>query len=371
LRIGIDAKWFFEGPPSGRVVVQNLVEQLISLPPRDELYIFLDRSSRGKVFPFMRPHVHLVYLWNGIGLLANVFVLPVQAWRLHLDVVLLQNFSPVISNFRRHAYVHDILFSEYPQFYTRTERLYLRPIAFLARFAHRLCTVSSTERKRMTDHGYGDNRRIDVVYHGVSPAFMPREDHDAASLQAVADRYALPALFVLYVGRLNVRKNIMNLLRAMPLLSDTSVPVVLVGGYDWKMPHLDALISELGIARRVLLTGPVYGGDLPLIYSLARVQCFPSYAESFGLPALEGMASGVPVVVSNRTCLPEICGDAALYADPDKPEDIAASIDRLLGDTELWTSQRQRGLERARQFDWRTSAENLLQSIHRAAATGR
>src|SRR5665213_1854855 len=166
MKIGIDAKWFFEGPPSGRVVVQNLVKHLVELPPNDELYIFLDRAAKGIAFPYLRPHVHLVYVWSGVNMLSNVFVLPFQAWNLHLDVVTLQNFSPIFSNFRRHAYIHDVLFSAYPQFYSRTERLYLWPLKYLSRFAHMLCTVSATEQRRMTDMGYGYARRIDVVYHG-------------------------------------------------------------------------------------------------------------------------------------------------------------------------------------------------------------
>ncbi len=132
------------------------------------------------------------------------------------------------------------------------------------------------------------------------------------------------------------------------------------------MPKIDDLLNELDIVDRVIFTGPVYGDDLPRIYALATVSCFVSYAESFGLPALEGMASGVPVVVSNRTCLPEICGDAALYANPDSPAEIAKGIDALLDDRQLWQSKRELGLSRPHDFTWRRSAETLLASAHRA-----
>jgi len=220
MKIGIDAKWFFEGPPSGRVVIRNLVKHLIELPPNDELYIILDKRAEGLDFPYQRPHVHLVYVWGGVNMLSNIFVVPFSAWNLHLDVLVFQNFSPLFSNFKRHAYIHDVLFKTHPQFYTRTERLYLWPLKYLAWFAHRLCTVSATEKKRMSEIGYGDERRIDVVYHGVDEEFMPRERQDGAALQAVAEKYALPDSFILYVGRLNVRKNVFNLLRALPLLKN-------------------------------------------------------------------------------------------------------------------------------------------------------
>ncbi len=365
MKIGIDAKWFFEGPASGRVVIRNLVKQLIELPPNDELYIFLDARAKGLDFPYLRPHVHLVYVWGGVNMLSNIFVLPFSAWSLHLDVLVFQNFSPFFSNFKRHAYIHDVLFKTHPQFYTRTERIYLWPLKYSACFAHRLCTVSATEKKRMADIGYGDEKRIDVVYHGVDEMFMPKELHDSAALQGVAAKYALPDSFILYVGRLNVRKNILNLLKALPLLKNCDIPLVVVGGYDWKMTNVDNLLAELGIAHRVIFTGPVYGDDLPCIYALATVQYFVSYAESFGLPALEGMASGVPVVVSNRTCLPEICADAALYAEPDSPEEIAERVDLLLNDDHVWRQQRERGLIRASNFTWQKSAEHLLKSAYR------
>jgi len=365
LKIGIDAKWFFEGPPSGRVVIRNLVKHLIGLPPENELYIFLDARAKELEFPYQQPHVHVIYVWGRVNMLSNVLVVPFSAWNLHLDVFVFQNFSPLFSNFKRLAYIHDVLFKTHPHFYTLTERLYLWPLKYLAWFADRLCTVSETERRRMAEIGYGGEQKTDVVYHGVDEAFMPRERHDSVALQAVAEKYNLPDTFILYVGRLNVRKNIFNLLRALPLLENSAVPLVIVGGYDWKMTSVDELLEELGIKHRVIFTGPVYGDDLPRIYALATVQCFVSYAESFGLPALEGMASGVPVVVSDRTCLPEICADAALYADPDNPHDIGMRVDQLLVGGELWQQQRKRGLMRAGDYTWKKSAENLLKSVYR------
>jgi glycosyltransferase involved in cell wall biosynthesis len=190
---------------------------------------------------------------------------------------------------------------------------------------------------------------------------MPREQHNEDKLKEVAHKYSLPESFILYVGRLNVRKNVFNLLKALPMLKNSSIPLVVVGGYDWKMTNVDSLLKDLGINERVIFTGPVYGDDLPRIYALATVLCFVSYAESFGLPALEGMASGVPVVVSDRTCLPEICADAALYANPDKPKEISQMIDRLLDDERLWQQQRDRGLVKARFYTWKKSAEKLLE----------
>lgn len=365
MKIGIDAKWFFNGPPSGRIVIRNLVENLINIKSNDELYIFLDKKEQEEIFPYQADNVHLIYLWAGNNMLSNVFVLPVRAWSLQLDIVIFQNFTPFFSNFKRYAYIHDVLFKTHPEFYTLVERLYLSPLKLLARYADRLCTVSSTEKRRMIDTGYANGDDTDIIYHGVDASFGPREQHDAEQLLKVAAKYKLPDKFILFVGRLNVRKNVFNLLKSIPLLKNKTVPLVVVGGYDWKMTSVDHLLDELKIRDRVIFTGPIYGEDLSIIYSLAKVFCFVSYAESFGLPALEGMASGVPIVVSDRTCLPEICGEAALYADPDDPQAIAQLVDNLLDDTALWHKMRRLGLARASDFTWRKSAEALLESAHK------
>lgn len=366
MKIGVEAKWFFEGPASGRVVIRNLVKQIIDLDTNDELYIFLDIKAKNKAFPHKAPNVHLVYVWAGNNMLSNVFVMPFYAWSLHLDICIFQNFIPLISNFKRYAYIHDVLFNTHPEYYSLIERIYLWPLKYLSRFSHRLCTVSQTEKQRMVDAGYGKEPLIDVVYHGVDDCFKPQECHLVTELRNTSEKYGLPEKFILYVGRLNVRKNIFNLLKAIPNLKDSSIPLVIVGGYDWKMTSVDNLLDVLGISNRVIFTGPVYGDDLPRIYALATVLCFVSYAESFGLPALEGMASGVPVVISNRTCLPEICGNAALYADPDSPVEIAQMIDRLLENKLLWQNMRMLGLQRAQNFTWSASAKNLIESAYRA-----
>lgn len=370
MKIGIDAKWFYEGPPSGRVVIRNLIKHLFEISNDDEFYIFLDEKEYDRKFPYQKDNIHPVYVWAGNNMLSNVFVIPFMSWSLHLDIVIYQNFSPFISNSKRYAYIHDVLFYTHPEFYTKIERLYLSPLKLLAKFSHRLCTVSSTEKQRMIESGYGKHNNIDVVYHGVDEVFKPAEYHPATKLQSVVSKYNLPERFILYVGRLNVRKNVFNLLRSIALLKDNTIPLVVVGGYDWKMDNVDSLLDEQKIRNRIIFTGPVYGDDLAYIYSLAKVFCFVSYAESFGLPVIEGMASGVPVVVSDRTCLPEICADAALFANPDSPADIAKQIDLLLEDNALCVKLRKLGLTRAQQFTWEKSAETLLQSVYKAVRIG-
>lgn len=371
MKIGIDAKWFYEGPPSGRVVVRNLIKHLVELSSNDEFYIFLDRKSKGMEFPYQRPNVYLHYVWAGNNMLSNVFIIPISSYDLHLDIFIFQNFVPVICNSIRYAVVYDVLFESYPNFFSRVELLYFWPIKYLAFFASRICTISETEKLRLAEYRYKETSCIDVIYLGVDEVFVPREFHEPSILQKVTDTYGLPPCFILYVGRLNVRKNIFNLLKALSLMNNSSIPLVIVGGYEGKMTSLNSIIADLGIGDRVIFTGHVSDEDLPRIISLAKVFCFVSYAEAFGLPALEAMAAGIPVVTSNRTCLPEICADAALYVNPDNPAEIAQMIDRLLNDQDLWKEKRELGANRARGFSWRASAKKLLSSVRKAVEKGR
>jgi glycosyltransferase involved in cell wall biosynthesis len=365
LRIGIDAKWFFEGPPSGRVVVRNLVKELILGNFHHELYVFLDRRFRSEVFPFRSPRVHLVYLWGDNNLLSNVILVPLQSRKLDLDVMVYQNFPSLHSPYKRIAFIHDVIYLSHPQYYTLWERLYFAPLRLLARKAQRIITVSETEKKRIAQFGFAPSEKIDVVYHGVDPGFKPRVQHDGAFLKEIAKKYGFPSQFILYVGRLNVRKNILNLLKAMSLISNKDIPLVIVGEKDWKIFDIDKLVESLGLRQRLIFTGPIYGNELQAIYASASVFCFPSFEESFGLPALEAMASGVPVIVSHIPTLNEICADAGNYVNPNDPHDIAQMIERLLDDNFLRNRSINAGIARASYFSWSKSVESLMRSIEK------
>jgi glycosyltransferase involved in cell wall biosynthesis len=369
MRIGIDAKWFHEGPPSGNVVTRNLVENLVKVNEQDDLFFFLDRSAMREPFPYPDSRVHPIYVWADNNLISNLLVLPKHAKRLSLEVVLFQNFAPPTSRFKRIAYVHDVLFLSNPEYYSLIERAYFAPLRPLCRLADGVCTVSDTERVRMITHGYvKEGHDIKVAYHGVSDIFRPAEEFSIEFQNAVRAQYQLPPAYFLYVGRLNVRKNIKNLIKALPLLRTKDIPLCIVGARNWKMDDLDELLSIREIGDRVKFLGPLHGEELACVYAMASVFCFPSFAESFGLPPLEAMKCAVPVIVSDRTSLPEICGGAGSYVNPDSPRDIASVLDSLLENPELSAMKRRLGVERAKMFTWESTAKTVLGYIHTVAA---
>lgn len=361
MRIGIDAKWYFEGPPSGRRVVRALVEAMLRHDQTNEYYIFLNQRHRAEQFPVQGPNIHLVYVWAGNNQLSNVFVLPYYSTRYKLEVILYQNFVSPFGAGKKIAYIHDVLFLSNPEFYTAYERLYFAPLKFLTRRADAVITVSEEERKRLIHFGFAkDPDKLFVAHHGVDSTFLPSDNYDTKRVEAVKLRYSLPDRFLLFVGRLNLRKNVDNLLKAVAQLEDKSIPLVIVGSTNWKESNHIQTIKTLGIEDRVQFKGSI-DQDLGIVYSLSTLFCFPSFAESFGLPPLEAMACGVPVVVSDTTSLPEICGDAGNYVAPDRPELIAATIDSLLRNGELYESKKMLGLAQARKFTWENAARRVLQ----------
>jgi len=361
MRIGFDAKWYFNGNPSGRIVVRNLLKEFIAINTEHEIYVILNKKDYDKNFPFENDKVKLIYVWSGINLLSNIIVVPIIISKYKLDVCVFQYFAPIFGSFKKIVYIHDVIFKAHPEFFTLKERIYFSPMKFFARWADAIITVSEFEKKRIKQfHFLGRKTKIRVIYNGVNKKFKSKKHFKSKELEMLESKYNLPERFLLYVGRLNERKNILNLLKSIKYLKDEEIKLVLGGTYDWKMFNLQQKIEELNLNERVLVLGYINDNELPMLYSLAYVFCYVSFEEGFGLPPLESLASGVPVVVSNTSSLPEVCGEAGTYCNPFDSVDIANKIKMLLEDNALYAVKKQLGLEQANKFSWKLSAEKLL-----------
>ena len=266
----------------------------------------------------------------------------------------------------RLAFVHDVIFESHPAFFTRRERLYFSTLRYLTARADRVCTVSNTERDRLVRLRYARADRVDVVPNSVDERFSPREGLPRAATDALLERLGVPDAFVLYAGRLNARKNVAALVRAIALVRTTNLPLVIAGAADSTTTDLSRIAADAGVAHRVRLLGPVNDDELGALYAAATVFCFASLDEGFGLGPLEAMACGTPAIVSNLPVLVETCADAAVYVDPSDPAAIASAIDGLVGDLARRTALRSAGLERARGFTAQRAAERLLCSVQAA-----
>jgi glycosyltransferase involved in cell wall biosynthesis len=180
-------------------------------------------------------------------------------------------------------------------------------------------------------------------------------------------RYGINRPYILHVGNMEPRKNVVRLVKAYGALlkrrRQLDLQLLLCGGQNWGCKELNRMLHEPGLQGCVILAGMVPNCDLPLLYRGAAGFAMPSLYEGFGLPVLEAMASGIPVMSSNRSSLPEVAGDAALYFDPESVEDMSLAMERLVTDAALRQQLVARGNERVKQFSWEACARATLTAL--------
>ncbi len=256
--------------------------------------------------------------------------------------------------------VHDLALLRLPELGTRALRHLVGRARQTTAAARRVIAVSESTARDLRELLSVPADKIRVVYSGCAPQFRPLAPADCA---AALRRYGISPPYVLHVGTLEPRKNLVRLLsayrRAGATLADWPA-LVLVGEPGWGTDAVRKAIAHLGLGDRVRLTGAVAGADLPALYSAAEAFVYPSLYEGFGLPPLEAMACGVPVITSEVASLPEVVGDAALRIDPRDEAALADALTRVLTDAALRASLRARGPARAQHFTWERCARATL-----------
>lgn len=269
--------------------------------------------------------------------------------------------------------VNDVRFVHFPETYTRGRLAYLRVVVPIAlRQATRIAAISSDTKNDLVKHFGVPEGRIDVVPVPAAPGFV--RETDPARLQAVRAKYNLPETYILYVGYLEPRKNLLRLVQAYRSVYEqdrATPPLVILGKQAFGFESVLDFARGAGLEQQIYFAGYVAEEDLAAAYTLARVLAFPSLHEGFGVPVLEAMACGVPVLTSNTTALPEVAGDAAVLADPYSVESIAHGLASLLRDEGLRATMIKRGLRRVAHFSPEQSAAVMLECYLRAHAAGR
>lgn len=294
----------------------------------------------------------------------------------------LQRLQPDICHFTNHVAplwlpypfiltIHDMTLWLYPSYHPLRRLITMRPvIPSAARRAAAIVTVSHSAKADIVRILGVPARKVRVIHEAPGKEFHPLEPGNgnaverALDLAFVQEAYHLPDQFILHVGTLEPRKNLVRLIEAFAILrkkEDTAHHLVLVGQRGWKWQKIFAAIERLELENYVHYLDYVPGSCLPAMYNLADALVYPSLYEGFGLPVVEAMASGLPVITTARGALPEVAGDAALMVDPEEVESIAQGIHRLIADRGLHQSLRNRGLERAQRFSWSKTAEQTRQ----------
>lgn len=357
-RIGVDFHVFdgkFQGSRSHLI---GIFGELTRLCPEYDFVFLLERTEAlGQLPGFAEPNVQRVHMPH-----ANPFVrlglqLPRLRRELALDLVHTQYVIPLQPARGNAVTIHDVLFEPFPQFFGKLFVLRSRTLMrWSARKADLLFTVSGYSRDEIAQRYGARAADIGVLHNAVDrQLFFPGE----AGADLVRARGLTPGGYLLTVGRIEPRKNHAALLRAYRLLPGTPPPLVIVGQRDFGYGDFETELAQMPAGRQVHLLSDVGDGELPALYRHAQIFVYPSFAEGFGMPPLEALASGTPVITSDSTAIPEVVGDAGLLIDPNDANALQAAIERLLADPALHARLVQRGLERADVFTWRRSAEVL------------
>ncbi len=336
----------------------------------DHFLIVLARPGLFDELPDRHPQLRVVHIdpsSRPSRLLWEQTVLPLLLRRLRVDVLHSpHHHTPLLVGLagapRRVVTIHDVTFRLLPKRYPLARRLYMESVTrAAARVADAIITPSKTVRRDVIRMLGAPAERVVAIAEAAGPQYSPVEDERA--LDRVRRKYRLPSRYILSVGSREPGKNRIRLIQAYAQLRNAEnhdCALVIAGQPAWGYEGEFELVSQLRLKDQVRFLGYVPDDDMPALYSAATILTFPSLYEGFGLPALEAMACGTPVITSNVSALPEIGGDAAVLLDPRDTEALAKAMERVLADGALRADLRKRGIERAKQFSWQRAARETL-----------
>ncbi len=384
MNIGIDANCLiFEHAGVGKYT-QNILKNIIENDKKNHFYLYFSflryRSKRKKEISKLLPRSKNV----------TVRIIPIPAaWYefltstslpitkiIHepLDVF----FAPYASGIPKKGFskmvvtIHDLVFLRYPEHRGgKLSNYYLKRHQIALKSCDRIIAVSYSTKKDLVGLLKVNPNKIEVIYEAVDERFKVLKSKETSKASRVISRYFDPKIkYILSVGTLEPRKNLARLVSAYSLLPynlQKEYQLVLIGAKGWNNSSLNKTIEDLNLLDKVIIPGFVSDEDLSYIYNRASVFVYPSLYEGFGLPPLEAMASGVPVITSNKSSLPEVVGKAAILVNPQKEDEIANAIRKILSREKFAKKMIKKGLIQARKFSWEKASKKTLKLIKQVA----
>jgi glycosyltransferase involved in cell wall biosynthesis len=368
MRLGFDLRPFLREETGVGTYLRNLLFQLAEIDRTNEYFLFSsswkDRFPAEKVPPFERlkfrdfrlPVRVLNSLWQKRRRPTLDFF-----FRTGLDLT--HSATPLIlpTRGKKVITVHDIFFMDFPdQAGEEAGKVFFRLAAASFRDADGIVTSSMVTSVELVSRFALDEKKVRIIPPGLDSRFL--QEVPAAELEATRQRYSLPPSFLLFVGAQVPRKNLVRFVEALKIvhLHGLQIPLVLVGPEGEESEAIREKAEKLGIGPWVMTTGYLQERDIRNAYRLATAFVLPSLCEGFGMPLVEAMASGLPVVASQISAIPEVCRDAAVYFQPENPESMAEKVVSILEDEDLRKRLIARGKERAREFSWKKAAAETL-----------
>jgi glycosyltransferase involved in cell wall biosynthesis len=372
MRIGIEGQRLFRKKKHGMdMVALELIRNLQKIDHENEYIIFVkpdeDDSALNETSNF-----RIVRLDGGFYPFWEQFALPKAAKKEKCDLLhCTSNTAPVFASMPIIDTLHDIIYMEHSfpvilrgsgSLYQKFGNVYRKLIVpRIIKKSRKIITVSLFEKKRIAQFFKmnGDNR-LTAVYNGVGEHFKPITDRN--ELTRVKEKYNLPDQFFFFLGNTDPKKNTKGTLKAFVEFIKESRSNMQLVMLDYDRTELGKILTDIGapeLVNRIHLTGYVVNTDLPAIYSQCSIFLYPSLRESFGIPILEALGCGVPVITSNTSSMPEIAGEAAILIDPFKPEEITAAMLTLMSNEMLRRELGSKGPDRAALFSWKRMAEDV------------
>jgi glycosyltransferase involved in cell wall biosynthesis len=373
LRIAIDAHSVGAKLGGNESYAINLIEALAQIDEVNDYTLYVTTTEARDRFHQRWPNFKVRTTLPHTPLIRIPLTLSAELRKHPVDVLHVQFTAPPFCPCPVVVSIHDLSFEHLPHTFHRRSRTQLRlTVRHSAKRAARILTLSEHTRRDVIDTYKIDPSRITAI-----PLAAPRHFSrvtDNRELQRVRHNYGIDGPYILSVGSIQPRKNLARLINAYASLrgkyAEAELPkLVLVGKHAWLYDETMRALAQTGLKESVILTGYVPESDLPALYSGALCFVYPSYFEGFGLPPLEAMKCGAPVIVGNQTSLPEVVGDAALTVDPYDVSSIAAAIDRLIKNSDLRGELSVKGRTRAETFDWRETARRTLQVYEQVGKT--
>lgn len=371
MRIAIDAHSVGAKLAGNESYAVNLIEALAQIDSVNNYTLYVTTAEAHERFHQRWPNFKVHTTLPHTPLIRIPLTLSAELRKNPVDVLHVQFTAPPFCPCPVVVSVHDLSFEHLPQTFLRRSRTQLRlTVRHSARRADRILTLSEHARGDVIDTYKIDPAKVVAIPLAAPDHFGPITDDK--ELQRVRHNYGIDGDYVLSVGSIQPRKNLVRLIKAYASLrgvhTGNRLPkLVIVGRRGWLYDETLRALEETDVKDSVVLTGYVPESDLPALYSGALCFVYPSYFEGFGLPPLEAMKCGTPVVVGNATSLPEVVGDAGLQVDPFDVSAIAGAINELINNLELRRELSVKGLKRAELFEWRNTARQTLRVYEQVA----
>ena len=381
MKIAVDLRWLNHDTGGISSYAANLVKNLAGLDRVNRyVLVFEDRETEaresGRLMPAKNANFESVIFGDGVFSLTSQLFLPKFLNSIKVDVFHSPDFIAPLNTagFKLVVTVHDLIPLIHPELIPKSRKarlnfLYRQVTRRILERADAIITDSQNTRKDVMAEFRGLEEKVKVIYLSAAEEFVPIQE--SGRIEAIKKKFGLGSENILYVGRQEPAKNITGIVKAFWILKHKKKfkgKLVIAGERDRRYPEPYELVKAAGLSDDVVFTGFVERQELPLLYNACDLFVFPSFYEGFGLPVLEAMACGLPVITSSVSALPEVAGDAGVMVVPSDAAALAAAMGEIIADNVLSGKLSKKSIVQAKKFSWKKTAEKTLELYEQTAA---